>query len=176
MKQELRNAFLTARRNLSAHRKAEAGEHLFLYFSREEKQFHRIASFSSMQDEIDLTSLNRELAREKRLLLPAQVSGSLQFYLVTDLRQLKPGEGSLREPDPRECPQVELSPQDLLLVPALAFDRNHFRLGYGKGCYDRFLSQFPAIPTCGVGFREQLSEHSLPRDTWDRPVQRLLLN
>ena len=31
---------------------------------------------------------------------------------------------------------------DLMLIPTLAFDKNKFRLGYGKGFYDRYLNKY----------------------------------
>jgi 5-formyltetrahydrofolate cyclo-ligase len=78
-------------------------------------------------------------------------------------------EGRLVLPEERDCPV------DLILVPGLAFDSEYYRLGYGKGYYDRLLAETPHIPAWGVGFHEQMSPEPLPRDTWDLPVQKVLL-
>ena len=43
-------------------------------------------------------------------------------------------------PEPLEGAAVSPRDLDLVLVPLLAFDRNGFRVGYGKGFYDRFLA------------------------------------
>lgn len=37
------------------------------------------------------------------------------------------------------------NPQQLALVPGLVYDQQGYRLGYGAGCYDRFLSIFPGF-------------------------------
>ena len=54
---------------------------------------------------------------------------------------------------------------DIILVPILAFDKNKYRLGYGKGFYDRYLNkylkQFKNILTVGVAFSFQ-RHHKLP--------------
>ena len=52
-----------------------------------------------------------------------------------------------------------------MLIPVLAFDKNKYRLGYGKGFYDRYLNkylkQFKNILTVGVAFSFQ-RHHKLP--------------
>ena len=54
---------------------------------------------------------------------------------------------------------------DIMLVPMLAFDKNKYRLGYGKGFYDRYLNKylkkFKNILTVGVAFSFQ-RHHKLP--------------
>lgn len=56
----------------------------------------------------------------------------------------------------------------LLVVPALAFDREGFRLGYGGGYYDRLLAT-ARCASVGLAFHDLLLDR-LPRDGWDRPV------
>ena len=52
-----------------------------------------------------------------------------------------------------------------MLIPILAFDKRKYRLGYGKGFYDRYLNkylkQFKNIITVGVAFSFQ-RHHKLP--------------
>jgi 5-formyltetrahydrofolate cyclo-ligase len=43
--------------------------------------------------------------------------------------------------EPEEGDIIESDEIDIILVPLLAFDKKGFRVGYGKGFYDRFLSQ-----------------------------------
>ena len=54
---------------------------------------------------------------------------------------------------------------DAMLVPVLAFDKNKYRLGYGKGFYDRYLNKYlkkyQNILTVGVAFSFQ-KHHKLP--------------
>ena len=59
---------------------------------------------------------------------------------------------------------------NIILVPILAFDKNKYRLGYGKGFYDRYLNKyskkFSNILTVGVAFSFQ-KYHKLPVDNND---------
>ena len=62
---------------------------------------------------------------------------------------------------------------DLIVVPALAYDRAGNRLGRGGGFYDRFLARDDVhATTCGLAFAEQVVEEVPVHDT-DRPVDML---
>ena len=55
---------------------------------------------------------------------------------------------------------------DIMLIPILAFDKNKYRLGYGKGYYDRYLNKYikqykKNIMTVGVAFSFQ-KHNNLP--------------
>ncbi len=65
---------------------------------------------------------------------------------------------------------------DLIVVPALAYDRQGRRLGRGGGFYDRFLSapQVKAV-SCGLAFHEQVVDQ-VPCDEKDYPVDILVTN
>ena len=55
---------------------------------------------------------------------------------------------------------------DVMLIPLLAFDKYKFRLGYGKGFYDRYLKKYKNILTIGVAFSFQ-KHHKLPLNQYD---------
>ncbi len=175
MKTTLRKHFLALRRSLSEERRREAAEQLLKKLDTYSSQFKRIASISSMNGEIDLSAFNQLLARQNRLLLPRRVDNALKYYPISNLQQLEKTQGSLLEPNPALYTHTAIGPGDLILVPGLAFDADGFRLGYGKGHFDKFLAKHPTIPTAGIGFLEQKSEEPLPRDVWDIPVKSLFL-
>ena len=66
---------------------------------------------------------------------------------------------------------------DVILVPTLAFDKNKYRLGYGKGFYDRYLNKylkkFKNILTVGVAFSFQ-KYHKLPINNMDVKLNYIL--
>ena len=66
---------------------------------------------------------------------------------------------------------------NLILLPILAFDRNKYRLGYGKGFYDRFLNKnqkkISNILTVGVAFSFQ-KHHKLPVNNNDVKLDYIL--
>jgi 5-formyltetrahydrofolate cyclo-ligase len=58
---------------------------------------------------------------------------------------------------------------DLILVPGLVFDRYGYRVGYGKGYYDRLIETHPNVITIGVCLDEFFIER-LPSEPWDARV------
>ena len=64
-----------------------------------------------------------------------------------------------------------------MLVPLLAYDKNKFRLGYGKGYYDRFLNKYlktnKNIVTVGIAFSFQKCE-KIPIDNFDVKLNYIL--
>ncbi|MFD0977398.1 5-formyltetrahydrofolate cyclo-ligase [Salinimicrobium gaetbulicola] len=68
-------------------------------------------------------------------------SGELTNYLLTDSTVIKKNSWGIPEP----VEGIEIPPQkiEVVFIPLLAFDIKGNRVGYGKGFYDRFLSQCP---------------------------------
>ena len=94
-------------------------------------------------------------------------AGEMQFYYVDTLDELEVGKYGIREPKPTARPVTDFEGA-LVFVPALSFDREGYRLGYGGGYYDRFLEAHP-LTSVGLAY-ETLLSHSLPRDEYDRAV------
>jgi 5-formyltetrahydrofolate cyclo-ligase len=131
-----------------------------------------IASFSSFREEINTQPLNLLLAQKGRLVLPRVEKEHLVFYHVNHPdKELAPSQLGILEPIPSLCKAAEKI--DVILVPALAFDKELHRLGYGKGYYDRILTRTSAF-SIGIGFTEQLTE-LLPHDSHDRELKELCL-
>ncbi len=59
----------------------------------------------------------------------------------------------------------------LIVVPGLAFDHSGYRLGYGAGFYDRYLTEYSGrYSTMGLVYHAMVL-NDLPHDAHDRPVQ-----
>lgn len=69
---------------------------------------------------------------------------------------------------------VEAEILDLIFVPALAVDKNNFRLGYGGGFYDRFLKTIDVITA--VPIYENFVVEELPHDDYDVRVDYIITN
>ena len=76
--------------------------------------------------------------------------------------------------DSSRFPIVPAEALDMVVVPLVAFDRAGARLGYGGGCYDRYLPTLSA--TCqvvGIAFDEQRVDH-VPTDAHDLPLRNIV--
>jgi 5-formyltetrahydrofolate cyclo-ligase len=58
----------------------------------------------------------------------------------------------------------------LCVVPALAFDTQGYRLGWGGGYYDRFFEAYPSIFKVGLAYSSSTTRTPIPRDGHDVPV------
>lgn len=142
----------------------------------------RVAAYVSVKGEAGTERILEEALRSGReLFLPRCRTrgengwpGAMDFIACTDLNALQMSAFGIPEPVPGPgarllSPEELCLPDTLILVPALAFDRSGFRLGYGGGYYDRLLSA-ASCPCVGLSFHDLLFE-DLPHDAWDRPVR-----
>ena len=76
--------------------------------------------------------------------------------------------------DSSRFPIVPAEALDMIVVPLVAFDRAGARLGYGGGCYDRYLPMLsPACQIIGIAFDEQRVDH-VPTDAHDLPLPHIV--
>lgn len=123
--------------------------------------------------EPDTARLIRALtARGKRVGLPRMLSGrQMEVRLYDPDRPLVPAAFGILEP-PADAPLLPREDIELALVPAVCYDRRGFRLGFGGGYYDRWLSGFSGI-TVGL-CRDCVLQDQVPVEKHDRRVELLL--
>jgi 5-formyltetrahydrofolate cyclo-ligase len=66
-------------------------------------------------------------------------------------------------------PEVPYDALELMVIPGLAFDFQGYRLGRGKGFYDKTLEGFSGV-RLGIAYGFQVVQR-LPRSQWDEPMQ-----
>lgn len=108
----------------------------------------------------------------KTVALPRMLPGHRMDVLVYNpARPLVQNKFGLWEPD-EACPALTPEQIDLVLVPALCYDRQNYRLGMGGGYYDRWLEHYHGT-TVGLCRAELLADR-LPAESHDRPVDLVL--
>lgn len=98
----------------------------------------------------------------------------LVFHLLTEFNQLESVFFGLLEPMEERTPIIHPNNIDLLLVPGLAYRSSGYRLGFGGGYYDRFLTSYEG-KTISLAFTEQMIEN-FPIDEYDLPVNKIITN
>jgi len=126
--------------------------------------------------EVDVSPVALRGWQEQKIICAPKLSWDHRHMLPIEIRSLQTGLVStvngLREPADGE--PIAMGTLDLVLVPALVFDRNGNRLGRGAGFYDRFLAsvEFGGI-SVGIAFGEQVADE-VPVHDHDIPVDILV--
>ena len=175
-KLEIRNICKKFRNNLPAEKKQQLDLILQekLLQTEEYKNTKTLLAFVSKDIEINTEKIiEQALADGKTLALPkCKEENLMDFYIVNSLSQLKEGYYGLLEPDPEKCTMLKDTANTICLVPGLAFDREGYRIGFGKGYYDRFLLDYNGV-TVGMCYAKCVHE-SLPKGYYDRPIDILI--
>lgn len=102
--------------------------------------------YAPKSEEVDVMPIARKaLADGKKVAFPRCITGThdMNFHFVEDLDRLEPGAYGLFEPPASfEIYDRASTPPAACVVPALVYDKRGYRLGYGKGYYDRYLGSF----------------------------------
>ncbi len=135
----------------------------------EVQQAETILLFYGMKKEINTQPMLTALQRHgKRVLLPRCLPQHQMEARIYHPQKIKQHRYGMWEPD-EDCAVVEKAEIDLILVPALCFDRQGRRMGRGGGYYDRYLADYSGV-TVGL-CREVLLCDEVPIDPWDQPVK-----
>ena len=146
------------------------------------KSAREIYTYCSMAYEVDTYYvIQAGLEMGKTVAVPCCTDrpGEMIWRRLDSLDQLIHGRFNIMEPDPNLSPEVldtSGSAESLALVPGLIFDSLGYRLGYGAGYYDRFLSQFKGI-SFGLAYRVQMRDSLAALgllDTYDRKCSHIV--
>lgn len=116
--------------------------------------------------------LNELVARGKQVGLPRMLpEHKMEVRGYEPDRPLRQVAFGIREPG-EDCPLIDPEDIDLVLVPAVCYDRRGYRLGFGGGYYDRWLEHFSGVR---VGLcRAAILQETVPIEAHDTKVQVLI--
>lgn len=151
---------------------------------------HTVAVYAAMGSEVDPAAFAAAaVARGWRVAYPCMLSATdaMACGQRMCMRAVSAGDASeapfIAHPtrafaatdiDSNRCPIVPAKALDMIIVPLVAFDRTGARLGYGGGCYDRYLPMLsPACQIVGIAFDEQRVGH-VPTDAHDLPLPHVI--
>lgn len=170
-KKELRNNMISILKSIESHDKKRASdkitEHALEFI--EAHQYRSVGIVLPMAIEYDTWLLIDELLDRNIEVYSPQShydDKSLSFHRVTARDEVSQDEKGVPIPN---IDAVVNNDVDLLIVPGVVFSPEGYRIGYGGGFYDRFLTSFKN-DTASLIFSEQIAEtivkeHDLPVDT-----------
>ena len=104
--------------------------------------------------------------KDKRKLIPFKITNIKDDITI--------GAYGIREPKQNPNNKLSIKDIDIVIVPAVAYDKNCYRLGYGGGFYDRFIKKLKddAI-TIGIAFDLQVL-NSIPKESHDAQLNYII--
>ncbi len=136
-----------------------------------------VLMYAPIGNEIDIMPIAEEaLARGKKLAFPRCITDKhiMNYHYVTNLDELSVQSYNIREPRedaPMYNPETDTG-SVICFVPGIVFDREGYRLGYGKGYYDRYLANFKGS-AIGITYSDFIVD-SVPRGRFDLSLGILL--
>ena len=173
-KQRLREERLAAREALSEQERSVFDDRITqkLLATSEYACATTVLTYVSVSSEVSTRMFIECALRDgKTVAVPRCLSGHcLEFVAITSLDQLIAAPFGLLEP-PKELPALAEKQMDasICIVPTLLVDTKGYRLGYGAGFYDRFLSTYSGKKIC-LSYQQNLSKTTLPHTEFDVAV------
>lgn len=137
------------------------------------KSAKTIMIFVSFNYEVDTREfIKKAIADGKDVVVPITIPETKQLIpsLLKDYSELAPGFYNILTPKEEFIRPTSPDLIDLIIVPGIAFDPEGYRVGYGGGYYDRFLSKIRStVPKVSIAFHLQLID-KVPKDHFDIPV------
>lgn len=163
-KNEIRRKVKTLRVMLSDQERRNAAEEVFARLEKTAAFLlaDHILMYHSLPDELFTHDFLRKWKNRKHFYLP-RVNGVNLEILPYEESRLELGSFHIEEPSGDNT--VDPAEIELVVVPAVAYDRRGNRLGRGKGFYDRFLKNTRATKI-GVGYEFQLVDE-IPAEPHD---------
>lgn len=166
-KQEIRRKIRNRKQLVTETERRDAARAVFAALERTAAfmMADRILMYHSLPDELSTLEFLDKWHTRKQFFLPRVNGVNLELlpYERTSLRL-----GAFHIEEPAEGTPADPASMELIVVPAVAYDRRGNRLGRGKGFYDRLLSTTKAT-TIGVAYDFQLLDE-LPVEPHDTPV------
>ena len=96
----------------------------------------------------------------------------MDFRILTSFDELETVYIDLLEPIVEQTESIGKEQIDLLIVPGVVFSNDGYRIGFGGGYYDRYMTDYKGA-TISLAFHSQVN-HEVPIEAHDIPVQKII--
>ena len=118
----------------------------------EYKESSLVLSYIPIRDEVDtLKLIEYSFKNGKKVAAPKCEGDIINFYYIESINDLKKGYYGLMEPTNNNI--VTNFEKSICMVPGVTFDKKNYRIGYGKGYYDKFLKEYKGAKI-GLTYKE----------------------
>lgn len=171
MKQLYRKKYLELRKNIK--NKSLKDEIIFNKVIDNEKvnEAKTMLIYVSFNDEVDTIKLIKYFINKKKIAIPKIENDVMNFYYINSIDELKKGSfnvlepfGTLKVTNFRNCVSI---------TPGICYGKDGYRIGYGKGFYDRFYNKHKSIYKIGLCYHELLLDN-IPHNKFDHKVDEII--
>lgn len=168
MKKVLRKKYILNRDNLSKDYRESSTNSIFStlekcsFFKTSEKIF----IFVGFDSEIQTENFIKKWINKKQIFVPKIENGKMNLIRLKSWDELAPGHFGVLEPTSSDYYEGKI---DLVVTPSIVFDKNGYRLGYGKGYYDRYFTENEYKISVGLCYHKLLQEN-VPKEEHDKQV------
>ncbi|CAH2214968.1 5-formyltetrahydrofolate cyclo-ligase [Tepidibacter aestuarii] len=142
------------------------------------KEAKNIMAYLDFNNEVKTDNIvNYFLSKNQKVVVPITILDEKKL-LLSEIKDIETdvsiGTYGIREPKSGFIRPVEAKELDIVIVPAVAYDINGYRLGYGGGYYDRFLESIrDDCLTIGIAFEIQLFD-KIPKEDHDAQLDYII--
>lgn len=133
---------------------------------KEFKESKNIFVYLSFSSEIITLDFISKYLNKKNIVVPKIVGSEMELIKITNLENFEKNNYGILEPKENIVFNDKI---DLVITPGVLFDTRGYRLGYGKGYYDRYFVKNNYNLSIGIVLDEFLQE-KLPNDIYDKKV------
>ena len=141
---------------------------------REYKSCDILYIYVSTEIEVDTKNIiNSALKEGKKVAVPRCIPNTrkMMFHYIENFSQLEVGSFNVLEP-PETLPEAKEYKNSLMIVPAMIIDKFGFRLGYGKGYYDRYIADYSGI-TAGICYSNNV-KYKIKHGKYDKKLDYII--
>lgn len=129
-----------------------------------------ILIYVSNNEEVNTLNIINYFLSFKKVAVPRIDNNIMNFYIINSLDELKKGYFNILEPITNN--KVLSYSNSVCITPGICFDNNGYRVGYGKGFYDKFFSK-NNIYKIGLCYKECIIENIII-DKYDINVDEII--
>ncbi len=167
MKNKLRKELKEKRKKLSPEYINQKSELIYKKIIESEiyQKSNIIMSYCSIQNEVDTLKINKKILEDGKRLIVPYIDREKDIIIPVEIKkeeELIIGKYNIMEPKNKEK-KISKEKIELILVPAVGYDKVGNRIGFGGGYYDKFMSDYKGIKI-GLAYSFQIideikSEH-----------------
>ena len=131
-----------------------------------------LMAYLSKNNEVDITEFIRKNLESKKIVIPYMENNLMKTSIIEKLEDLKLGKFGILEPKNEKTIPINPKKIDTIIVPGIAFDETGNRIGYGKGFYDKFLSNLN-VKKIAVSFECQICS-KITADIYDIKMNKII--